>query len=460
MSNELPLVNKPPTNKPIRIDDFKPRWYQQNLIRALYVEKKKRAVLVWSRRAGKDMIAWHLAIWQCLEKVCTVFYVFPTQAQARAAIWSGITIDGKTFLSYIPEHLIAKKNEARMEIRFTNGSILALKGSNNFDSLRGTNPFLCIFSEYAYQDDRVFKLFLSPVLKANKGIAIFISTPFGRNHFYELFQIGQNSDAWYTELLTVEDTGHIDVNEIKEDVAKGLLSEDQMLQEYYCSFDRGITGAVFGKLVHKMRMEDQIGIVPYFPEQQVHTAMDLGWDDDTAIIFFQVIGDVVRIIDCYANRQKDLEHYASIIHNRGYVYGKHFLPHDGKQHELQTGTTRVQKLSDLGIECEVLPRKSIIDRIEDGKCIFARAWIDEKKCAELIKSLEHYRREWDDRLGRYKETPIHDWSSHFADAWSYMGVAIKDHKLSRTMTKQDIDELKSKARHDQLRFPFADFKPF
>ncbi len=444
----------------VNIDNFEPRWYQQNLIDAIYKDKKKRAVVVWSRRSGKDILCWHLAIWQCIKKVCTVFYIFPTFLQARAAIWSGITIDDRTFMSYIPEQLIAKKNEARLEIHFINGSILALKGSNNYDSLRSTNPYLAIFSEYSYQNDSVFKLFLAPVLKANDGIAIFISTPFGRNHFYELFQIALNTEDWYSDFLTVEDTGHIDVQSIKDDVANGLISEDDMLQEYYCSFTRGITGSVYGKLVHKLRMEDRIGLVPYETGHLVHCSYDLGWDDATAIVFFQVIGQTIKIIDCYSNRQKDLEHYAGIIHNRGYTYGKHFVPHDGKVHELQTGTTRIEKLADLGIVAEVLPRKFIIDRIEDAKCVFAKLWIDEKRCDDLLKSLEHYRREWDDKLGRYKDNPVHDWSSDFADAFSYMAVAIQEHKLTRGLTQEAINAMKTKARGDNRREPFADFRPF
>ena len=113
----------------ITLNDFKPRWYQKNLIRAPFKEGKRKALLCISRRAGKDYLCWHIAIWQALAKKCIVFYIFPTQKQARDTIWQGITIDGKSFLDMVPSHLIAKKNEARMEITFTNGSILALKGS-------------------------------------------------------------------------------------------------------------------------------------------------------------------------------------------------------------------------------------------------------------------------------------------------------------------------------------------
>ncbi len=394
--------------------------------------------------SGKDFMAWQLAFWQCLAHKCTVFYVFPTQAQARSAIWSGITIDGQSFLDYIPPELIYKKNEARMEITFVNGSILALKGSNNFDSLRGTNPYMCIFSEYSYQSPDAWTLFLQPVLRANDGIAIFISTPFGKNHLYSLYEIAKNSpDTWYCDLLTVEDTGHIDVQEIKDDVAKGLISEDQMLQEYYCSFTQGVEGSIYGKYINNLRLDNRITTVPHEPGHPVHVAWDLGWNDSTALIWFQSIGKVVNLIDTYECNRKPLEHYVNIIKDKDYTYGTHFLPHDGKNHELIAGISRERKLRDLGLNIKILERVRIVDRIEQARCMFARLWMDETKSAPLIKALENYRREWDDRLKRYKDNPLHDWSSHLSDCFSYMAMALQHTK--RGMTQQDADELRRKA---------------
>lgn len=423
---------------------FTPRWYQADLMRAVFQDDIRFALLVWCRRAGKDVVAWNIAWMQCVQKVCTVFYIFPTQAQARAAVWSGIMIDGTTFMSKIPPHLIAKKNEARMEITFTNGSKLALKGSTNFDSLRGSNPYMCIFSEYAYQDSRVYSLFLRPVIAANQGKCLFVSTPMGKNHFFELFEIAKNTPQdWYTQLLTVEDTGHIDVNEIKRDVQLGLISEDHMLQEFYCSFDRGIGGSIFGKLLHKIQLEERVGYVPYEPGHLVYSAWDLGYDDENAIVLFQVIGSMVRIIDCYSNRLKPLEHYVQVLHDKGYIYGKHFLPHDAEHHNIETGNTRTQKLYDLGLNVEVLKRKFIADRLEDGRCVFAKLWIDSEKCQPLIKSLENYRREWDDKLQRYKDNPVHDNWSHFADAFTYMAGALPF--IGGSMTQLDADNLRARA---------------
>lgn len=437
----MQLMNQEPNAV---VTEFVPRWYQDRLIQKVFKEGIRNCLLVWSRRSGKDVIAWNIAIWFCLMKKCIVFYIFPTQGAAREGIWSGQTIDGRNFLDFIPPHLIAKKNEARMEVTFTNGSRLCLKGSTNFDTLRGSNPYVCIFSEYAYQDERVYKLFLRPVMAANQGVCIFISTPFGKNHFFELYEIAKNTpETWYTELLTAEDTGHVDMNEVRRDVQLGFISEDQMLQEFYCSFDRGVQGSIFGKLLHKLKLEDRLGFVPYEEGHLVHTAWDLGWDDECAIVMFQVIGQMVRIIDCYSNRLKPLEHYAQVLRDKGYLYGKHFLPHDAEQHSLNDGNTRTQKLYDLGFNCEVLPRKFIADRLEDGRCIFARLWIDEQRCEPLLKSLENYRREWDDRLQKYKDNPIHDNWSHFADAFTYMAAAVP--LASPGMTQKDADDYRARA---------------
>lgn len=428
----------------LTLSDFKPRWYQKRLIHALFKEKKRKALLVWCRRAGKDMIAWQVAIWMALAKKSIVYYIFPTQRQARDAIWAGITMDGKSFMDFIPQHLIYKRNESRMEILFTNGSILALKGSTNYDSLRGSNPKVVIFSEYAYCDQRVYPEIIHPIIEAQMGTVIFISTPFGKNHFYNLYEVAKATpESWYVDYLTVEDTGHIDIDKLKEDVANGIISEDQMLAEYYCKWDRGVTGSIFGKYLHKIRLDDRISAVPYESAHPVYTAWDLGWDDATAIILFQVIGNTVRIIDSYENNRKPLDHYVRFLQDQEYVYGKHFLPHDGRNHELIAGISRERKLKELGLSIQVLPRSRIIDRIEEARCMFSRLWIDDRKCANLITSLENYRREYDNVLERYKESPVHDKFSHFADAFTYAALALPH--CRRGMTQEDADKLREKA---------------
>ena len=172
----------------IVLNQFEPRWYQNRVLDALCNKGYKRAIIIWPRRAGKDIVAWNFCIRKAIEKPCTIFYLFPTYSQARKVIWQSITNEGKRFLDFIPPALIDRTNEQLMQVKFTNGSVLQLVGSDKYDALVGTNPYVCVFSEYALQDPRAFQ-FLRPILVANDGIALFVSTPRGKNHLYELHQM-------------------------------------------------------------------------------------------------------------------------------------------------------------------------------------------------------------------------------------------------------------------------------
>jgi len=426
---------------------FIPRHYQLPILDAIENKNYLRVVAILPRRAGKDLTAFYLCIRQCLRKVCVVFYVFPTFAQAKRVIWDSITNSGKRILDFIPENWIESKNSQEMKIRFKNGSLLQLVGSDNYDGLMGTNPQAVVFSEYALQDPRAYQ-FIRPILTANDGWALFISTPRGKNHLWELYQIALNSDEWFAYKLTVEDTGHIPMEAIEREKADGLMSEDLIMQEYYCSFDMGIEGAYYMKYLDKMRIKGQIGIVPWEPSFKVSTAWDLGVRDSTTIIFFQVIGVTIRIIDCYEKSKEGLEHYVKVLESKPYSYGKHIAPHDIKVQEFGSGITRLEKARQLGINFTMANDVSIVDGIEAVRSALSKIWIDETLCGPLLKALENYRQEFDFKRKTYKSHPLHDWSSHFADAMRYLAVSLP--KMRDGLSAEDLDRRYQETRmgHD------------
>ena len=185
------------------------------------------------RRAGKDIVALNLAIRQLLRRVCTIFYIFPTYSQARKALWDAIDIQGKKILDYIPERFIASKNSSELKVTLNNGSVLQFIGSDNYDRLRGTNPFGVIFSEYSTQNPAAYAT-VRPILAANGGWVIFVSTPFGKNHFWDLYQIALNSKDWFCYHLTLDDTNHIPMEEINSLRLSGEMSEAMISQEFFC----------------------------------------------------------------------------------------------------------------------------------------------------------------------------------------------------------------------------------
>jgi len=444
----------------IILNQFKPRSYQLPIVDAIENKGYRRVVAILPRRAGKDIVAFNLAIRQCLRKVCVVYYIFPTYAQAKKVIWDSVTNEGKRFLDFIPPTLVASMNGQEMKIRLTNGSLLQLVGSDNVDSLMGSNPSACIFSEYALQDPRAYQ-FIRPILTANDGWALFISTPRGKNCLYELYEIARNSPDWFCYKLSIDDTQHISYRAIEKERADGIMSEDLIQQEYYCSFTQGVEGAYYAKYLDRMRINNQVGMVPWESAFKVHTAWDIGVRDSTSIIFFQTIGQTVRIIDCYENSKQGLEFYVKILEQKPYSYGKHIAPHDIAVKEWGSGMTRIEKARQLGINFITAKGLSIEDGIESVRSSFSKMWIDEHKCAPMLKAIENYRQEYDSKKKIYKSNALHDWSSHFADCLRYLSISLP--RTRDGLSAEDIErEYQETVYGNQSNMPsvFQDHFPY
>lgn len=389
---------------------------------------KKRAVLVWHRRAGKEKTCWNYMIMKACQKPGVYYYFFPHFSQGRKILWDGIDKDGFRFLDHIPKELIAgSPNSTEMKIRLHNGSLIQVIGTNNIDSIVGTNPIGCIFTEYSLQDPTAWQL-IRPILAENGGWAVFNFTPRGANHGKDIYDMASSNPDWYCQLLTVDDTGVLTPEDIQKEREAGM-SEDFIQQEFYCSFTLGIEGAYYAKYMQEARDEDRIGNIPWDRQSRVYTAWDLGFGDSCAIIFYQICGQEIHVIDYYENHGEGLPHYASVLKEKPYIYADHYAPHDIESHAFSSGLSAKEVGSSLGLKFITLPTLKL--RLEDGiealRGIFPRLWIDGEKCKHLIKCLENYRKEFDQRLEVYKERPRHDKYSHGADAMRYAAIAIKRH---------------------------------
>lgn len=434
----LPSLTAPEVKR--KLNEFIPRSYQLPMLKALD-EGYKRVLGVLPRRAGKDITALNYVIRRMWDCPGVYYYIFPTYSQAKKVIWDSITNEGKKIMDYFPADLVISTNSQEMKVRMhaKNGkeSLFQLIGSDNYDSLMGTNPRGCVFSEYALQDPLAYQ-YIRPILTANGGWALFISTPRGKNHLWQLAELAQISPDWFYYRLTVEDTSHISLEDIEKERREGIMSEDMIQQEYYTSFDMGIEGSYYSRYLDTMRREKRLADVPWENGFKVHTAWDLGIRDNTSIIFFQVIGQTIRIIDCYENSKHGLEHYVNILQNKPYTYGSHIAPHDIRVREWSSGFSRLDKARELGVKFTVADNMEVPDGIEAVRSLFSKLWIDEKKAEPLIKSLENYRQEWDSKKKIYKPRPLHDWSSHFADAMRYLAVSLP--KTRDDLTPEELDK--------------------
>lgn len=286
------------------------------------------------------------------------------------------------------------------------------------NSLRGTNPVGVVFSEYSrVNHPEAYNGVVAPILAANDGWVVFISTPNGHNEFYNVYKHAQEKqdDDWYTKILTVYETKHVSEEVLKKE--KERMSDELFLQEYFCSFEIANTGAYYAKYVHQAYADRRIGYVPHDSSYEVHTAWDLGYHSPSVIIFYQVIGRKICVIDLYHKSNEDLSHYVSVLNSytktKNYNYGKHFVPHDAKKHELGNGKTRLKILAQLGIATEVLDKSGLHDGIEVVKHTFKRIFINDKPCSKLLDALEHYSRKWDPVTKRFTNKDKEDWATDF-----------------------------------------------
>lgn len=407
--------------------NFEPRVYQLPLLEALD-NGIKRAVWVAHRRSGKDKTLINVVAKKMYQRVGAYYYFFPTYNQGRKILWDGRDRDGFKFIDHIPSLLRVRTDNTQMLIETNNGSIFQIIGTDKIDSIVGTNPIGCVFSEYALQDPSAWD-YMRPILAENGGWAVFNYTPRGENHGFELYQLAQSDPThWFCQLLTVNDTKVIP-QDVLDQERKEIIQKDGndalYQQEYMCSFTVPIAGAYYASHLMRAESEGRITHVPLETSLSVDTFWDLGVDDSTTIWFVQAAGQELRIIDYFESSGEGLAYYAKVLQDKGYVYGRHFAPHDIEVRELGSGKSRLETAKGLGIRFQVAPKLSIEDGIEAARNILQRCWFDKTKCHRGLNALKSYHKEWDEKNKVYRQHPEHDWSSHGADAFRIFAVSYR-----------------------------------
>lgn len=421
--------------------NFAPRGYQKPFVEAM--EDKDRAALVWHRRAGKDKTMLNFTFKKMFDRVGIYFYLLPTYAQGKKIVWNGIDRDGFKHMDHLPQYLRRRTNNAEMLVEAVNGSIFQVVGTDNYDSIMGTNPVGVVFSEYSLQNPIVWD-FIRPILAENGGWAIFNYTARGKNHGYDLIEMAKANPKWFAQVLTVRDTKRPDgtpviSDEIIQEERDAGMDESLIKQEFYCDFNAANQGAYYGKQFERAEEENRITTIHYEPELKVNTFWDIGVSDSTCIVFTQSVNKEHRIIDYYESNNEGLEHYINMLKGKPYDYDKHWAPHDIKVREFTSGMSRWEIAKDLGIHFDIVPDVLVKDGIDAVRRVLQKCWFDNTKnrkegnsmsgCWWLVNALKSYHKEYDDKKHCYKDQPLHDWSSHPADSFRYFAVATKP-KLS------------------------------
>jgi hypothetical protein len=354
-------------------------------------------------------------------------YIAPQLNQAKDIAWSYLLEYTDCFG---PDR---KVNASELWVELpNNGARIRIYGADNPDRLRGIYLDGAVLDEFGDMDPTVWTQVIRPALSDRKGWAVFIGTPKGKNTFHKLWVGAEEDEGWLRVSLKASETNLLDDAELID--ARKMMSEDEFEQEYECSFEAAVKGAYYGKEFNAAEASEPTRItnVAYDPRIPVHTAWDLGVADSTVIWFVQVVRGETRFIDVLKGEGVGLDWYVKELQKRDYVWGNHYLPHDVEVRELGTGKSRKEVLGELGVtNIHVVPNIPVADGIQAVRMMLPTAWFDKTKCKDGIEALRMYRRDYDDKRQEFRQAPLHDWTSHYADAARYFAVGHQERGAAR-----------------------------
>jgi hypothetical protein len=416
-------------------NEFIPRPYQARYMR-YFDGGGKKAMWVVHRRGGKDLTALHQTCKMMHQRVGAYWHIFPSFEQARKAIWEGFRKDGKRIMENVfpgfldPKRagsIVKRKDEQKMMVETKNGSIWRLLGSDRVEVV-GAGPVGVVFSEYAIANPRARNL-IRPMLRENDGWESYITTPRGKNHAKELYDMAVKDPAWFCDLQTLYDTRAYDPEKtIAEEKAEGM-PDALIAQEYLCDWSAALVGSVWGDLIDAIGRVG--GLEPFESSfSEVFTSWDLGFTDSTAIWFWRIKDGGVDVIDHYENHGKPLSHYFDFVDSKPYGYAKHWLPHDARQTTLSSGVSILnQSLHRWPGRVAIGPDLPLIEGIQASRWLLQQGVRFHPRCGEGIEALRQYHYDYDEEKKTFTNRPMHDWSSHTADAFRGVACVVKVSRL-------------------------------
>ena len=396
---------------------YKPRSQQLAIHDA--VENNRFVVAVCHRRFGKTVAAINEVIkaaMTCPRENPRYAVIAPTYTQAKRVAWD--------YLLQYTRPLNPTANISELRVDFY-GRRISLYGADHPDSLRGIYLDGVVMDEVGDMNPKVWNEVIRPSL-ADRNTpecptwALFLGTPKGANHFKDFRDRAETEPGWKLLEFKASETGILP--QVELDAAKKEMGEDKYAQEFECSFAAAVEGSYYAALLNKL---EPARFQEFARDDlcKTYTAWDLGVGDSTAIWVCQVAGQERRLIDFYENHGVGLDSYVRWIRDRGYTQAEHILPHDVEVRELGTGKSRKEALQDLGLSITVCPRISVDDGIQAVRRILPNCWFH-PKTKQGLDALRNYRREHDEKRNVFYDKPLHDWSSHAADAFRYLAVGL------------------------------------
>lgn len=388
--------------------------------------QQRWACMVCHRRAGKTVSTVNEIVVRALrtgKAHARYAYIAPFYRQAKDVAWE--------YLKQATEEIAIRVRESALRVELPNGAWITLYGSDNPDAMRGLYFDGVILDEYGDCRPSLWSQVILPTLADRKGWAVFIGTPKGRNHFYQIHKRSQEEDGWFSLTLKASESGILDQEELLE--MKAQMSDEEFQQEMECDFTAAVIGTYYAATVQTMELQGRIAprIVHYDPSYVVKVACDLGRSDNTAMWFWQETPTGIHVIDYYENQGQHIDHYIEMLNGKGYRYEEIWLPHDAVAMTLATKRSTIEQMLDVGFPCRKVPRLAVQHGIDAVRKILPTLLIDQEACFAGVEALRAYSRSYNEITKAFSESPKHDWSSDGADAMRYMALVCQE-KVEQT----------------------------
>lgn len=347
-------------------------------------------------------------------------YIAPFYNQAKQVAWD--------YVKSYTRSAQKKVSEGELSVTLFNDTKITLYGADNPDTFRGLYFDGAILDEFGMMKQSTWSEVILPTLVDRQGWATFIGTPNGPNHFRDLYQRALlEQDRWFVESHPVSQTNLLPDEELQE--MKRLMTPEEYEQEMECSFEASTRGAFYTHDIRKATEEGRITQITTNRDLPLDFIFDLGYRDDTALLATQESTDGFPIMHAEANNLRPIKYYIQRIDDicaqHGTTRGKVWLPHDAKAKSLQTGRSIIEQFLDAGIRPHIVPKLDILDGIAAARFIFQEVWFNEPSTRDLINALQVYRREYDEDRKVFRNSPVHDWASHYADVFRYFALVSR-----------------------------------
>lgn len=416
-----------------------------------YHQRAQRwAVLVAHRRAGKTVAA----VNDTLEKATynprpdpRYAYIAPMYRQAKDIAWQYLQRAAQPFQPKVSESELSVILQV-----FPNRPKITLYGADNPDAFRGMYFDGVVLDEFGNMKLSVWKEVLLPALIDRRGWATFMGTPNGPNHFRDMHYSAKKNPEWHSSFLPVTSTGIIPQEELE--MMKRIMDPEQYEQEMMCNFEASVRGAIYARQIEEIEKEGRIGdFSPQIQKDQMeHVVLDLGFRDDTSAIFWQDKPDGTLITHAMSAHLRPISFYLAYLKQRWRTRrpGQIWLPHDARARSLQTGISIVQQFRKVNYRPKIVPELDLMDGIQATRLAMRGMYFHESETADLVMALKSYHRKYDEDKKVYTDEPVHDWSSHYADATRYLALASQ--RSAKNHPPEERDEI---SPEDKIRYHFS-----